>query len=65
MQEGKESQGKVSKGGGGTNIIVDGITAFIIHHESKDQRKKEIQDALDAPNCYLFLGQADKLHGNG
>jgi hypothetical protein len=37
IQEGKESQGKVSKGGGGTDIIVDGIRAFIIHHESKGQ----------------------------
>jgi hypothetical protein len=57
IQEGKESQGKVSKGaGGGTNIIVDGIRAFIIHHESKGQRKKEIQDVLNAIKiavCFL------------
>jgi hypothetical protein len=48
IQEKKESQGKLSKGGGGTDIIVDGIRTFILHHESKGQRKKEIQDALDA-----------------
>ena len=48
VYEGKECKGTVSRGGGGVNIIVDGIWAFIAHHKSKGQRKKEIQDVMDA-----------------
>jgi hypothetical protein len=53
IQEAKESQGKVSESGGGTDIIVDGIRAFIIHHESKGQRKKEFQDRPDWQNLHV------------
>jgi hypothetical protein len=47
--EGKEEgRGQVSKCGGGSEIIVNGMRVLIFHHESKGQRRQEIQGSLDA-----------------
>ena len=58
IHEGKESKGLGSRGGGGANIIVDGIWAFIAHISQVQRPKKEgisrcTQCCL---NSYLFLG---------